>query len=127
MIEGLAYSAYDCGGQAFYMHGLSYEEAVIVTEGEEDRIWLAFNMAPFLELVDHFNRIVILDDGEEIRSAVLRRGEIVDLAEIAGTPQRGPLGERAPLLTIDHQTNQVSWECPLPRGGWFTKDWSFEP
>jgi hypothetical protein len=110
MIDGLAYSVQDQGG-AFFMHNCSYEDATVVREGYHDTIWLSIDTEPFLRLPDSFNRIVICEDGEEIRSAVLRCTQIIAL-ENAGVPEPGPLGETAPLLTINLQDNEVVWETP---------------
>lgn len=88
----------------------SYAEAV--AQGSAYQIWLVVDAMPVLGPVpDSFDRLVVIEDGSELRSAVLRRREITQSEPVPRLDliRHGDetYGGSAPLLTINTQNETV--------------------
>lgn len=88
-----------------------YAEAVAAAEGS-DQIWLIVDAMPvFGPLPDSFDRLGVIPDGRERRSAVLRRREIIPTEPIPrqdlNRHNEEVFGGNAPLLTINRQNETV--------------------
>lgn len=89
-----------------------YAEAATAADGSAREIWLLVDAMPVLGPVpDSFERLVVIEDGREIRSAVLRRREITPTESVPrldlNRHAEETYGGRAPLLTINQQNETV--------------------
>lgn len=106
----IEYSTYDPETQELVRFD-SYAEACAAAD--DHQIWLMIDSWPVLGPVpDSFDRLVVIEDGRELRSAVVKRREI---ESAAGSVPRADInrhsdetyGGEAPLLTINRQNETV--------------------
>lgn len=95
-----------------------YAEAVVAAEDSVREIWLMVDAMPVLGPVpDSFERLVIIEDGRELRSAVLRRREITPTEPVPRVDlnrhTNETYGGKAPLLTINEQNGTVQLRQPV--------------
>lgn len=87
-------------------------EIALAMSEPSDEIWICVDGTPIEALPGAFNRLVVAQDGREIRSAVLatrRPGyELVALDDV----DTSPLPAEMPLLVIDHRQEMISVVTP---------------
>lgn len=89
-----------------------YSDAVEAAEGTAREIWLLVDSRPVVALPDSFERLIICEDGQELRSAVIDRREVQAVEPIPRTDVTNLHGDElyggaAPLLTWNDQNQTV--------------------
>lgn len=94
-----------------------YAEAVANAQRHQSEVCLMVDDVPvYRELPHTFERLIVLDDGQELRSAVLRCRDIQSrwgpAPDVTNRQYNETFGGKAPLLTFNNQAGTIQLrEC----------------